>query len=241
MAVAGFDTVGLSVFLADHSGGFGPAQRFLPNLIFPGVVAGHFRNRGTVDLVLGAGAIELLFLPNLSPPPTPEQDLDGDGVPDAVDNCPTIPNPDQADCDGDGVGDACDAVPCPVPELVVDIHLSVFNDAREGAGTVTWRTTAEIDNPFFNVYMLNSRSSLVQQNISPIRCHECTTGKEGSYSFTIPKHKSGLRVFIGMVRPNGELQLFGPAVRDAGNSGRVKPPASPGQGPGPGARRQRGT
>ena len=35
-------------------------------------------------------------------------DVDGDGVCDAVDNCPTTHNPDQADLDGDGVGDACD-------------------------------------------------------------------------------------------------------------------------------------
>src|SRR5205814_6795045 len=42
-------------------------------------------------------------------PPAP--DRDGDGVPDAIDNCPAIPNSDQADADGDGVGDACD--PCP--------------------------------------------------------------------------------------------------------------------------------
>lgn len=35
-------------------------------------------------------------------------DLDGDGVPDFADNCPTTPNPAQTDTDGDGTGDVCD-------------------------------------------------------------------------------------------------------------------------------------
>ncbi|HRY94286.1 MAG TPA: thrombospondin type 3 repeat-containing protein [Myxococcota bacterium] len=35
-------------------------------------------------------------------------DTDGDGVPDAADNCPLDPNADQLDSDGDGEGDACD-------------------------------------------------------------------------------------------------------------------------------------
>lgn len=35
-------------------------------------------------------------------------DTDGDGVPDDMDNCPNIRNPDQTDSDGDGLGDACD-------------------------------------------------------------------------------------------------------------------------------------
>ena len=45
-------------------------------------------------------------------------DRDGDGVPDASDNCPTVFNPvrpvdqgKQPDGDGDGAGDACDAAP----------------------------------------------------------------------------------------------------------------------------------
>ena len=45
-------------------------------------------------------------------------DRDGDGVPDAADNCPSVFNPPrpldgtkQADVDGDGAGDACDSNP----------------------------------------------------------------------------------------------------------------------------------
>ncbi len=51
---------------------------------------------------------------------TDATDSDGDGIPDASDNCPDVFNPIrplddgvQADFDGDGVGDACD--PCPRP------------------------------------------------------------------------------------------------------------------------------
>ncbi len=36
-------------------------------------------------------------------------DTDGDGVQDAVDNCPNVPNPPQTDTDGDDQGNACDA------------------------------------------------------------------------------------------------------------------------------------
>ncbi|MHB8417924.1 MAG: thrombospondin type 3 repeat-containing protein [Myxococcales bacterium] len=38
-------------------------------------------------------------------------DTDGDGIPDALDNCPYTPNPSQLDTDGDGIGDACDNCP----------------------------------------------------------------------------------------------------------------------------------
>ena len=38
-------------------------------------------------------------------------DTDGDGLCGLDDNCPELPNPDQADEDGDGVGDACDNCP----------------------------------------------------------------------------------------------------------------------------------
>ncbi len=35
-------------------------------------------------------------------------DTDGDGVPDASDNCPSVSNPGQDDADNDGLGNACD-------------------------------------------------------------------------------------------------------------------------------------
>ena len=44
-------------------------------------------------------------------------DSDGDGIPDALDNCPSTPNLVQWDLDGDGVGSACDSCPqVPNPE-----------------------------------------------------------------------------------------------------------------------------
>lgn len=46
-------------------------------------------------------------------------DLDGDGIANTTDNCPTLFNPirpvdsgAQADCNGDGIGDPCDPTPC---------------------------------------------------------------------------------------------------------------------------------
>ena len=52
------------------------------------------------------GDPSMVFAADCSPVPAPI-DTDGDGVPDDEDNCPLVPNPDQADSNNDGVGDAC--------------------------------------------------------------------------------------------------------------------------------------
>ncbi|HEX8254646.1 MAG TPA: hypothetical protein VF846_15995 [Thermoanaerobaculia bacterium] len=44
-------------------------------------------------------------------PPPPPPDKDKDNIPDFRDNCPAVPNPDQADIDRDGIGTACETTP----------------------------------------------------------------------------------------------------------------------------------
>lgn len=67
-----------------------------------------------------------------------EGDLDGDGVPDASDNCPTVFNPPrpidggvQVDSNGNSIGDACD--PCPLGADPADCSDSVFLSGFEAS------------------------------------------------------------------------------------------------------------
>src|SRR5215471_14179401 len=63
-------------------------------------------------------------------------DSDGDGVPDNVDNCPLVANPNQADSDGDGVGDACDDCPNVANP---DQRNSDAVDSPPAGGIAAWR------------------------------------------------------------------------------------------------------
>jgi len=51
------------------------------------------------------------------------RDSDGDGVPDTLDNCLLVPNPDQRDTNGDGYGNRCDA----------DFNNNGIVDSQDGA------------------------------------------------------------------------------------------------------------
>jgi hypothetical protein len=74
----------------------------------PGRVFYYLVSReGCSESVLGRDGAGIA-IPNNDPCPSVGQDADGDGVPEAVDNCPGIPNASQLDTDGDGFGNACD-------------------------------------------------------------------------------------------------------------------------------------
>jgi hypothetical protein len=63
-------------------------------------------------------------------------DTDGDGFPDACDNCPLVASSNQTDTDGDGVGDACD---CPPgwPGMVGDVSENSIVDVADISPFIT--------------------------------------------------------------------------------------------------------
>ena len=74
-------------------------------------------------------------------------DQDGDGIPNTIDNCPLVANPDQADSDRDGVGDACPLIP--IAECVEHLSKGQFV-AHFGYNNIGVATSAAIgtDNQF---------------------------------------------------------------------------------------------
>ncbi|MDB4877382.1 MAG: hypothetical protein JWM41_3828 [Gemmatimonadetes bacterium] len=75
---------------------------------------GSFTEVATVCKTQGArypGTCAGGFAPNFLVTSVAIQDQDGDGVPDATDNCPTVSNADQLDANHNGIGDACESAP----------------------------------------------------------------------------------------------------------------------------------
>jgi hypothetical protein len=136
-------------------------------------------------------------------------DADGDGVGDARDNCPAVPNPDQSDLDLDGLGDLCDPCPCVAPDDVVcsepeiTATISFRSEVGRGSGTVSWTTQFERDVAGFNVVVLDAKGNFVPLNGTIIRCEACLTCEARSYSYIVPKHKSGRDLYIEVVHLDG--------------------------------------
>lgn len=81
-----------------------------------------------------------------APPPPP--DRDEDGIPDAADNCPDVPNPDQRDIDRDRIGTACETekeIP-PPPPLPAFPYTYIGSFGPEGQQLAAFSRDGEIVN-----------------------------------------------------------------------------------------------
>ncbi len=72
-------------------------------------------------------------------------DTDGDGVPDNLDNCPTVANSNQADADGDGRGDACDNCPFVINASQIDSDADGVGDDCDNCPSIANPSQADFD------------------------------------------------------------------------------------------------
>ena len=113
---------------------------------------------------------------------------DGDGVPDATDNCPANANADQADADNDGTGDACDATPrgTTPPTILVPGPIAVNATGPAGA-TVAYTATATDDlDPDPPVHCTPSSGSVFAIGDTTVECVATDAGgNTASESFVV--------------------------------------------------------
>ena len=122
--------------------------------------------------------------------------------PGAVEACNLIDD----NCNG-----VVDEVEC-APRLV-DLRIAFGSPEGRGSGVLSWTSTREVFLAGFNVVMMEANGRRTQLNGGPIRCAECDNGRGHSYSYIVPKHKSGRNFFVEMVFVDDRVVTFGPAVK----------------------------
>jgi Ca2+-binding RTX toxin-like protein len=124
VAASGYGKV--AIHSGNGNGTFGPAQEVtLIDVADPSYATtvsmqvADFNHDGAPDIAIADSLhqkLQILINGSATPPP----DSDGDGIPNATDNCQNAANPGQADADGDGIGDVCDSTPNPPPPPPAD-------------------------------------------------------------------------------------------------------------------------
>ena len=99
---------------------------------FTVTLSGPTSETGNSVIVFGSTATVTIADNDLVP--TPPADRDGDGVPDASDNCATVANPGQEDANANGVGSACDLAEVPVQAALTNANFAArFLQTLKGA------------------------------------------------------------------------------------------------------------
>jgi hypothetical protein len=99
-------------------------------------------------------------------------------------------------------------------EKILSVCIDSSGPGGKGSATVTWRSQREIDLTGFNVVRIGNQGQAVRLNAALIPCEECVSGQGHLYTFYLPKHKgSSHDLFIEMVRQDGTIEAFGPALK----------------------------
>ncbi|HZN03226.1 MAG TPA: VCBS repeat-containing protein, partial [Candidatus Polarisedimenticolia bacterium] len=127
------------------------------------------------------------------------------------------------DFDGDGFQDLLvvsylssfvmlNQTPSEVP-LQIDAAISFTKQLGRGSGTLTFTTNVETDLVGFNVLEITAQGT-TSVNRALIPCEECTSGLGATYTFLVPRHRSGRNFYVEAVHAGGGTELFGPARRE---------------------------
>jgi Thrombospondin type 3 repeat len=125
-------------------------------------------------LIMGVAAAPALACP---------EDTDGDGVCDALDNCPAIANADQANLDGDAIGNVCDDVDAELnlTKLELKLDSSVNNDSSLYRGKGDFITSPPVDQltavDGFSVRLQDALGTNAAYTWAPAQCLTASSGK----------------------------------------------------------------